>query len=243
MKIYDISLSLDNKTLIYPGNPKMSIESHKRVPEYATNLSAITFGSHTGTHVDAPRHVDNDSIGVDKVSLEACIGPCRVLDMTSANEKITIADLEKERIREGERILVKTQNSLRGFSEFPEAPIYLDGDAADFLAERGIILFGIDWLSVKKGGGEDTRPHTSLLRKNIVLFEGLDLSQVAPGSYQFIGLPLKFTDLDGAPARAVLYKYYYGAYAFNTTRRCSNIFALLRASLEGAREEKREKSC
>ncbi|MFY9457384.1 MAG: cyclase family protein, partial [Candidatus Spechtbacterales bacterium] len=120
------------------------------------------------------------------------------------NEKITTADLEKERIREGERILVKTQNSLRGFEKFPDDPIYLDGDAADFLAERGIILFGIDWLSVKKRGGEDVRPHTSLLRKNIVLFEGLDLSNVESGEYQFVGLPLRFTNLDGAPARAVL---------------------------------------
>jgi len=206
MKIYDISLSLDNKTLIYSGNPEMSIEPHTRVPEYPTNLSKITFGSHTGTHVDAPKHVDNDAIGVDKVSIEACIGPCRVLDMTGAEEKITVADLEKESIKKDERILVKTQNSLRGFDEFHDDSIYLDGGAADWLADRGIILFGIDWLSVKKRGGEDIRPHTSLLSKNIVIFEGLDLSGVEPGEYQFIGLPLKFTDLDGSPARAVLYK-------------------------------------
>ncbi len=206
MKIYDISLPLDSGTLIYPGNPEMSIEAYRSVPEYPTNLSKITFGSHTGTHVDAPRHVDNDALGVDKINLEACIGPCRVLDMTAAAEKITVADLEKENIRQGERILVKTQNSLRGFSEFREDSIYLDGDAAEYLAERGIILFGIDWLSVKKRGGEDVRPHTSLLSGNIVIFEGLDLSGVEQGEYQFIGLPLKLTDLDGAPARAVLYK-------------------------------------
>ncbi|MFY9457495.1 MAG: cyclase family protein, partial [Candidatus Spechtbacterales bacterium] len=125
MKIYDISLSLNSKTLIYPGNPEITVEPYRTVPEHPTNLSKITFGSHTGTHVDAPRHVDNDAIGVDKVSLEACIGPCRVLDMTGVNEKITTADLEKERIREGERILVKTQNSLRGFEKFPDDPIYL----------------------------------------------------------------------------------------------------------------------
>ena len=101
---------------------------------------------------------------------------------------------------------MKTQNSLRGFSEFREDSIYLDGDAAEYLAERGIILFGIDWLSVKKRGGGDARPHTSLLSVNIVIFEGLDLSGVEQGEYQFIGLPLKFTALDGAPSRAVLYK-------------------------------------
>jgi len=216
MKIYDISLPLNSKTVIYPGNPDMTIEPYKTVPEYPTNLSRITFGSHTGTHVDAPRHVDNNAIGVDKIDLEKCIGPCRVLDMTKVEEKITVQDFEKENIREGERILTKTKNSLKGFSAMGgsasggnhlfEDSIYLDGDAADFLAEKGIMLFGIDSLSVKKRGGEDTRPHTSLLSKNIVIFEGLDLSQVEAGEYQFIGLPLKFTDLDGAPARAILIK-------------------------------------
>lgn len=218
MKIFDISLPLDNKTLIYPGNPEMTIEPYRTVPEHPTNLSKISLGSHTGTHVDAPRHVDNEAIGVDKINLETCIGPCRVLDISGVEEKITISDLEKENIRQGERILVKTQNSLRGFCEFREDYIYLDGDAADYLAGQGIILFGIDGLSVKKrggparhgkpgvAGGEDVRPHTSLLSKNIVIFEGLDLSGVDPGEYQFIGLPLRFTDLDGSPARAVLYK-------------------------------------
>lgn len=173
----------------------MFIEPHQKVPEYPTNLSKITFGSHTGTHVDAPRHVDNSAIGTDKIDLEKCIGPCRVLDFTHCDEKISITDLGKYNIKSGERILAKT-NGL----------FYLDGDAADWLAAREIVLFGIDRLSVKKQGGEDTRPHTSLLSKNIVIFEGLDLSQVNPGEYQFIGLPLRFTDLDGAPARAILIK-------------------------------------
>lgn len=206
MKIYDISLPLDGKTIIYPGNPGMLIEPYKSVPEHPTNLSKITFGSHTGTHVDAPRHTDNDAIGVDKVSLDACVGLCRVLDMTKVEEKIRISDLEKKNIKKGERILVKTKNSLRGFHEFYEDYIYLDGDAADFLRDAGIVLFGIDSLSIKKKGGEDARPHKSLLSKSIVIFEGLDLSGVEPGEYNFIGLPLRLVDLDGAPARALVVK-------------------------------------
>ena len=204
--IYDISLPLDGRTIIYPGNPEMLIEPYKSVPEHPTNLSKITFGSHTGTHVDAPRHIDNNAIGVDKISLEACIGLCRVLDMTKVEEKISISDLEKENIKKGERILVKTKNSLRGFREFYEDYIYLDGDAADFLCNADIVLFGIDSLSVKKRGGEDVRPHKSLLSKSIVIFEGLDLSSVEPGEYNFIGLPLRLVDLDGAPARVLLVK-------------------------------------
>jgi len=112
--------------------------------------------------------------------------------MTDADEGIRISDLEGYNIKQGERILVKTKKS------------YLDGDAADYLGDIGIVLFGIDSLSIKKQGGPDTRPHTSLLNRDIIIFEGLDLSQVEPGEYKFVGLPLKFTDLDGSPARAVL---------------------------------------
>jgi arylformamidase len=204
MKFYDISLPLNDQTVIYSGNPDMVIESYRQTPDYPTNLSRITFGSHTGTHVDAPKHVDNSAIGVDEIDLGKCIGPCRVLDFSDSKEKITIDDCKKYNIKSGQRILAKTQNSLRGFDQMRDDAIYLDGDAADWLAEIGISLFGIDWLSIKKRGGEDVRPHTSLLNKGIVIFEGLDLSKVTPGNYEFVGLPLKFTNLDGAPARAVL---------------------------------------
>jgi len=203
MQIYDISLSLNNDTVIYPGNPEMLIESYKAIPDFPTNLSKITFGSHTGTHIDAPKHAFSDRNGVDKVSLETCVGPCRVLDMRDAEEKMEISHFERYNIKKGERILVRTKNS-EILDRFSEDAVYLDGDAADYLAGIGIILFGIDWLSVKKRGGEDTRPHTSLLERDVVIFEGLDLSEVDPGEYEFVGLPLKFSDLDGAPARAIL---------------------------------------
>ena len=72
------------------------------------------------------------------------------------------------------------------------------------MAQKRIVLFGIDYLSVKKRGGSDNRSHTELLKNDIVNFEGLDLSQVEPDEYFFVGLPLKFIDLDGAPARAIL---------------------------------------
>ena len=72
------------------------------------------------------------------------------------------------------------------------------------MAKKKIALFGIDYLSVKKRGGPDNRPHTELLKNRVVIFEGLDLSKAKPGKYFFVGLPLKFAGLDGAPARAIL---------------------------------------
>ena len=200
-KIIDISLLLSDKTIVYPGNPELKIAT---IPGKTSTHSEITIGSHAGTHLDAPKHVFENGAGVDKVDLNKIVGECRVLDMTRVKEVIGVDDLKKEKIKKGERILVKTKNSKRGFEKFYDDYIYLGGEAAEFLAKKKIALFGMDYLSVKKRGGPDNRPHTELLRSGVVIFEGLDLSKVKPGKYFFVGLPLKFAGLDGAPARAVL---------------------------------------
>ena len=200
-KIIDISLSLSERTIVYPSNPEIKIQTIKGK---TSTHSEITIGSHTGTHLDAPKHVFENDAGVDKVDLNKIVGECRVLDMTRVKEVIGVDDLKKEKIKKGERILVKTKNSKRGFEKFYDDYIYLGGEAAEFLAKKKIALFGMDYLSVKKRGGPDNRPHTELLRSGVVIFEGLDLSKVKPGKYFFVGLPLKFAGLDGAPARAVL---------------------------------------
>src|SRR3989344_6822561 len=204
MKIYDVSLALNKNTLIYPGNVPLSIETHHEMPEHTTHLSKITMGSHTGTHVDAPSHAVSSAVSLDQIPLETFVGPCRVLDCTGSIGAVKVAELQKFAVKKGERILVKTANSLKGFSTFRDDYIYLDGDSADYLAHLGITLFGIDYFSVKQRGSKDQRPHTSLLSKSIPIIEGLDLSQVPAGDYTLFCLPLKFTGIEGAPARVVL---------------------------------------
>lgn len=202
-KIIDISLALEEGMIGYPNNPEIKIETMRG----ATSAhSIVTIGTHTGTHIDAPFHVFPDGKGVSKVPLDVFIGKCRVLDLSKVKECITIDDLKKYKIKKGERILIKTNNSKRGFKTFYDDYVYLDGDAADYLAKVGIILFGIDYLSVKKRGGLDHRPHTSLLKKGIAIVEGIDLAKVPEGTYTFVGLPLKFGGIDGSPIRAVLVK-------------------------------------
>lgn len=201
IKIFDVALPIYEKMPVYPNNPRVRI-TPLRTP--TTSISEITFGSHTGTHVDAPRHVSRKGTPVDEISPAVFIGPCRVLDMARCGRAITIEDIIKARVRKGERIFVKTRNSLRGFRKFYDDYIYLDGNAAEFLATKRIVLFGIDSLSVKQRGSKDVRPHTALLNRNIPIIEGLDLSHVEPGRYFFVGLPLRFKGLDGAPLRAVL---------------------------------------
>ncbi|MDD5110366.1 MAG: cyclase family protein [Patescibacteria group bacterium] len=201
-RIIDISLPLDKTTVVYPGNPAIRITPRRGK---TSDMSAITLGSHTGTHIDAPRHVFKKGRGVGELALDRCVGPCRVLDLTGVRTAVTTNDLRSHRIRSGERILVKTRNSKRGFKKWYDDYIWLAPDAAVFLARKKIALFGIDSWSVKQRGSPDNRPHTALLARGIPILEGLNLKAVRPGRYFLAALPLRFSRLDGAPARAVLF--------------------------------------
>lgn len=202
--IIDISLPLNSKTVIYPSNPEMTIESLKSAS--GNFLSKITFGSHTGTHIDAPSHAVRGGKSIDQIDLERFIGPCRVIDCTASKVSISLEDVKRSRPKKEERLLFKTSNSKRGFEIFYEDFVFLSPEAAAYLATSEVALVGIDSLSIKQKGSPDNTPHTALLSKGIPILEGIDLSQVSPGDYYLIVLPLRFTGLDGSPARAVLLK-------------------------------------
>lgn len=202
MIILDISLPLNEKTIIYPGNTNLEIGSFKSPS--GNFLSEITMGSHTGTHIDAPSHAIEGALTLDQITLETFIGPCRVLDLSDTKECIKVEDLEDKNIKEGERILFKTSNSVRGFDNFYDDYIYLSSEAASYLANLNVKLVGTDFLSIKQRGSKDNRPHTELLSQNIPIIEGLNLKEVTEGEYKLVALPLNFTGIDGSPVRAVL---------------------------------------
>lgn len=205
MKIIDITHEIKDGMVVYPNNAEVSIEPFAKISDGASsNLSKVTFGTHTGTHVDAPLHVFEGKERLEDLSLDKFIGGCRVVDASyrKSGEPIEIEDLGE--VKNGERILVKTSNSERGIETFYEDFVALSGDAAVYLAEKEITLFGIDYLSVKQRGSNDNRAHTALLEKNIPIVEGLNLKNVEPGEYELICLPIKLMNVEGGPVRAVL---------------------------------------
>ncbi len=204
-KIIDISIPLSPATIVYPGNPPIEIEEIRSEASHSI-ISKITSGSHNGTHIDAPRHAVDGGASITDISLDVFMGPCRVIDCTADVESVTRATLESHNIQSGERILLKTTNSARGYESFYPDFVYLSADGAQYLSEMGITLVGIDYLSIKQKGSPDNTPHTLLLEKNIPIIEGIDLSQVEAGEYTLVAFPLKYVGLDGAPARVVLVK-------------------------------------
>lgn len=204
-QLIDISLPLHEGTIVYPGNPQIEIQAMPSATSGSV-ISKIVFGSHTGTHVDAPQHVIQNGESLDEIALETFVGNCRVIDCTADKESVSRETLETANIQKGERILLKTTNSLRGFEEFYDDYIFVSPEATTYLAEQEISLVAIDYLSIKQRGSKDNSPHTNLLSKNIPIIEGVDLSKVQAGEYFLVLLPLKFMSIDGAPARAILMK-------------------------------------
>lgn len=205
-RIHDISAPIRAGGLVYPGNPPIEIEAQQAISAGAgANVSRISFGSHTGTHVDAPKHFFDDGQTVDQLPLARLVGPARLIEMDDKLASVGAADLERHDLTDQKRILIRTRNSrLLSEPEFARDYTFLAPDGAEYLVELGIELVGVDYLSIEQFRSGHHRTHRTLLGKGVVIVEGLMLSGVATGDYELVCLPLRLEGLDGAPARAIL---------------------------------------
>jgi arylformamidase len=205
-RLVDVSVLLTPGLASYPGNPPFELTPVKRVAEGASsNVSRVTMGTHTGTHVDAPRHFFDDKPGVDGLALELLIGRARVVDLPHRGG-ITEAHLAAAGLREDLRVLLRTPNSAlwNATDGFHDDYTYLTEGGARYLVDQGVKVVGIDYLSVEQFKRPGAPAHQALLGNGVVIIEGLNLSDAEPGTYEMLCLPLNIKDGDGAPARVVL---------------------------------------
>ncbi len=202
----DITVPVHTKLVHWPGDPAVSIERVSDMHRGAmNNLSRISVGSHSGTHVDAPRHFMINGRDIGRMPLDQMIGIASVIEIEHPRYIIP-EELLKHNIRRGDRVLFRTRNSSSTWhkEEFNENFVSISSEAADFLAKKKPRVVGIDYLSVGGFRDDGAYIHRTLLGNGIWLIEGLDLSEVAPGQYHLVCLPLKLALGDGAPARAIL---------------------------------------
>ena len=207
----DVTATLDAATTpVYEGDSPIKFEFLKDMRKGdAFTLSVLSMGAHSGTHIDAPMHFIRDGISVDRVSLEALIGPARVIEIPDGVQVIDAAELNRHNWKGAERVFFRTRSSLRGWmksSTFHRDFTYIAPDAAQLLADAGVQLVGIDYLSTEQFGAPAPRTHRILLGKGIPIVEGLALERIGAGDYDVIVLPLKLAGYEGAPARAVMRK-------------------------------------
>ena len=204
-KFLDVSVSLAAGIPAYPGNPDFELQPIKRIAEGgSSNVSKLVMGTHTGTHVDAPKHFFDSGAGVDALPLDLLLGRARVVEITKRGG-IDQADLAAAGLREDLRVLLKTSNSALWNGEgFHEDYTYLTEGGARYLADQGVKVVGIDYLSVEQFKKAGAPAHRALLSQSIVIIEGLNLAEAEAGMYEMYCLPLRVAGGDGAPARVVL---------------------------------------
>ncbi|MCP4641426.1 MAG: cyclase family protein [bacterium] len=197
----DVSIPMHNGMVVWPGDPPFELTAKTRVAEGAgSNTSHLSLATHTGTHVDAPWHFEEDGKRLDEVDPAIFFGHAQLIDLPDVGiiepEHLGTAPLPP-------RVLFKTRNSEQPMDgAFREDYVGIGAETAQALVDAGVHLVGVDYLSVApyKQAGQPT--HHTLLRNNVLVVEGLRLKDVAAGLHRFTVLPLPLEGADGAPCRA-----------------------------------------
>lgn len=205
----DATATLDPATTpVYEGDAPMKFDFLRDMRKGdGFTLSVYSMGAHSGTHIDAPMHFIAGGAPVDRVELDRLIGAARVIDIADSVQAIDSATLSRLDWRGAPRVLFRTRSSQRGWmdsTKFHRDFAYIAPDAAQLLADAGVVLVGVDYISAEQFGAPAPRTHQILLGRGIPIVEGLDLRGVRAGDYDLIVLPIKVRGHEGAPARAIV---------------------------------------
>lgn len=200
-KIIDISMDLNEKTIVWIQDDAPELRPILRMPKDPCNFTWLNFGAHAGTHIDAPFYLYLDKWASDKVPFDRLIGRCQVIDLTNVEDTITVADL-KRMVISSKIVLLKTMNSYDEMLRYNPKHVALSADAAEYLVSKGITTIGYDYQSFEREGKNVL--HQIFMSNDIICIDNLRLRDAMQGEYTLICLPIKITGIDAAPSRAIL---------------------------------------
>lgn len=200
MRVFDLTLLLNPETPVAEGDPPITFTRVRTHDADRYQVTAVCLGTHSGTHLDAPRHFFPEGATLDGYPADRLVRPGWVVDVrppAGAAARRVEAGLLEERLRDtrlepGDFLLLWTGGAL------------LAGDAARLLLASGAGLVGTDAPSLD----DDPYPaHGLLLGAGVLLAENLaNLDKVGRGPVMCAFLPLALPDADGAPMRAVAWR-------------------------------------
>jgi arylformamidase len=205
----DVTVGFQDGMMCFPTDPQCSIFDHWAIKNGdVVNLSILNFGSHTGTHIDAPKHFCDNGKTIDQLDIKNFIGKTKIFDLSHLSHCIDVPDVKELDIQKDDIVFFKTKNSqLMQRQKFQEDFVFITPAAATWLAEKEILTLGFDYLSVEEyGGGAGYGAHYALLGAGVVIIEGLNLIKVCEGTYEIISLPMLITGGNGSPIRVLLRK-------------------------------------
>ena len=197
MLLYDISREIMSAE-VYEGDPKPSVRSLQSIAGGGMyNLSEVSMCAHTGTHIDAPLHFDEEGEDVASMRITRFYGKCTVVTI---NGILTGDDMEQLLPHCERRLILHSSGQA-----------FLSVSAARVIADSKLVLIGTDAMSIAPPFDE-YMPHLELARAGVAVLEGLYLDGVEDGEYILSAFPLKLGGLEAAPCRAVLMKEKKGYY-------------------------------
>ena len=202
MKIIDISQPLGTETAVWPGDQPFRLNwTLQQSAGDSVNVAAVTMSVHTGTHTDGGFHVSGGGTRAAELPLDAYIGTATVIDARGRQlDEHVISDVDLTRVR---RILFRTRDTIDP-TQFPPKFMSPTDELARRLVAAGVRLVGSDAPSMDHVDSKTLDSHHILTNAGIAILENLVLSDVEPGVYMLIALPLKLVEADSSPVRAIL---------------------------------------
>lgn len=199
--MFDITRKLYSGHPVWPGDTPFSFELTWKMSEGSSvNVGKIISTTHLGTHLDAPWHYDAEGGRLETVPLSTLVGRCKVINAKGQNA-LTVEFLTTQTL--AERTLFFTGQPNK-WEIFPSEYMYVFPEAVEFMAAKGVKLYGTDCPSVDPLESKDLPGHKAFARAGIYIIEGLALGGVEPGNYELTALPLNLIGADAAPVRAIL---------------------------------------
>ncbi|MBU7575713.1 MAG: arylformamidase [Hydrogenophaga sp.] len=203
-QLWDISPPVHAGAPVFPGDTAYTQQWAATIgPGCPVNVSAITLSPHVGAHADAPLHYDPDGDAIGNVSLDAFLGPCRVIHAIGCGPLVTPAHIAHALTDLPQRVLVRVY-ARQPQDRFDDALPAFAPDTVEQLADLGVLLIGIDSASIDPASSKTLDSHQTIRRRGLRVLENLLLDDVPEGDYELIALPLKLTTADASPVRAVL---------------------------------------
>ena len=204
-KYYDLTAKISDKTVVYPGDPTFKSEDVCSLEKGSQfHLCQMHLGNHTGTHIDFPAHVIKGGKTSSHFAIENLIGSGLIIEVPDTAKSITKSFITDQPIMSNDFVFFKTSNSkLSKQSQFSDKYVYIEPEAAEELLKKGVKIVGIDYISVDQYDAEDLPVHKSLLSKDVLIVEGLELNNAPVGRCKIYIMPMNVHDMDGLPARVV----------------------------------------
>ena len=204
MEPIDLTRLITPGMAVYPGDPPVRFAPHSRIEEGGFRVTRLEFGTHTGTHIDAPAHVEPAGVGVDGVPLAALVGTARVIDLRPGSGRTGHGGGPgwADSARRPGTVADRLGPALGGPGYYEQFPA-LSAEAAELLVDAGTRLLGLESPSVHPA--IERAIHQRLLNSGIMIVEGLVGLQRLPEAVWLVVAPLPLQGLDGSPCRVLAF--------------------------------------